>query len=425
MRTKIEKASVSEFINKALYFANTHDTFAYFNPNDYSYPFGPFKHMLMIGSENQFDLNESSAFERLEFITNSNDGYLYCHLNYDLKNQLEELASENPLTINFPKLSLLKPLITIIFDHDEIEIIAKDDKDTLRKIQSQPLSDYSENKLMFYPEVKKSDYLKNVAHIQSHITEGDVYELNYCQEFKAKGKLSDPVQCYLDLNNLAPAPFSSFLKNQHQYIIGASPERFLTKKGNQLISQPIKGTRKRGLDEYHDNILKQELRSSEKEMAENMMIVDLVRNDLARSCETGSVKVDEMFGIYTFPKWHQMISTVSGTLKSELSGIDALKNAFPMGSMTGAPKIKVMELIERYENTSRGAYSGATGYFLPNGDFDFNVTIRSLIYDDRDETASFHVGGAITYDSDPEEEYQECLLKASPFASMFEIFKEN
>jgi para-aminobenzoate synthetase component 1 len=210
----------------------------------------------------------------------------------------------------------------------------------------------------------------------------------------------------------SPTPFASYFKYDHQYLLCASPERFIKKSGDKLFSQPIKGTIKRGVDEAEDAQLKNELLHSEKELAENLMIVDLVRNDLARSSKTGSVNVDELFGIYSFKQVHQMISTVSSIIKNDTHIIDAIKHAFPMGSMTGAPKIMAMELIEKYETTKRGLYSGAIGYIAPNGDFDFNVVIRSLQYNAATKYLSYEVGSAITFDSIAEQEHDECLLKA-------------
>lgn len=188
-------------------------------------------------------------------------------------------------------------------------------------------------------------------------------------------------------------------------------ERFLKKEGNKLISQPIKGTIRRGSEPTEDQALAEQLQNDPKERAENVMIVDLVRNDLARSSTPGSVQVEELFGIYPFPIVHQMTSTVSSRLRTECSGLDALKAAFPMGSMTGAPKIMSMQLIDRYELTRRGIYSGAIGYFTPEGNFDFNVVIRTLVYDASRQYASLQVGSAITYDSIPEKEYEECFVK--------------
>jgi para-aminobenzoate synthetase component 1 len=207
------------------------------------------------------------------------------------------------------------------------------------------------------------------------------------------------------------------LKFNDKYLLSASPERFLQKKGDTVTSMPIKGTIKRDGNPVKDEMLRTELRNNIKEQAENVMIVDLVRNDLTRSCTPGTIKVNELFQVYTFPKVHHLVSTVSGVLKPDVNGIDALRNAFPMGSMTGAPKVKVMQLTEQYEYSKRGIYSGAAGYFTPNADFDFNVVIRSLVYNQTSKYLSYHVGGAITWDSVPEREYEECLLKAGTIES--------
>ena len=261
--------------------------------------------------------------------------------------------------------------------------------------------------------ISKENYLANIEKIKNHILEGDVYELNYCMEFFDDKANINPTEIYQKLKAKSPVPFGAYLKYFDQYLICASPERFICKKNNQLISQPIKGTVKRNLlDEEKDNELKASLLNSEKERAENLMIVDLVRNDLAHSSKTGSVKVDELFGIYSFQQVHQMISTVSSTINENINPIDAIKNAFPMGSMTGAPKVMAMELIEQYEQTKRGLYSGAVGYFTPEGNFDFNVVIRSIQYNKANHYLNIMVGGAITFDSIAEQEYEECLLKA-------------
>jgi len=200
----------------------------------------------------------------------------------------------------------------------------------------------------------------------------------------------------------------------------ASPERYLNKTGSQLVSQPIKGTAKRILnDEVADEKLKEDLHNSVKERAENMMIVDLVRNDLARCCKTGSVKVAELFGIYSFPQVHQMISTVSGVLRDDIPFTSAFKYTFPMGSMTGAPKYKVMQVIDEYEKSRRELFSGTVGYISPNGDFDFNVVIRSLFYNVASRYLSYQTGGAITWDSVAEQEWEELKLKAWALEKIF------
>ncbi|MBS1616885.1 MAG: anthranilate synthase component I family protein, partial [Bacteroidetes bacterium] len=258
----------------------------------------------------------------------------------------------------------------------------------------------------------KEKYLTNVSRIKDQIVAGDFYEMNYCCEFYAEQTAIDPLDVFERLNAAARAPFSSFFKLGDKYMLCASPERFLKKQGNKIISQPIKGTTRKGTTAEEDQQLKDALLNSIKERAENVMIVDLVRNDLAHTAEKGSVKVEELFGIYEFATVHQMISTVTAIVGEEVHPVDIIRHAFPMGSMTGAPKVEVMKNIESYEDQRRGLYSGATGYFTPDGDFDLNVVIRTIFYDAATHYLSIQVGGAITYDADPQAEYEEMLLKA-------------
>jgi para-aminobenzoate synthetase component 1 len=248
--------------------------------------------------------------------------------------------------------------------------------------------------------------------LKQHIQSGDIYEINFCQEFFSEATQFNPLETYINLKQFSPTPFSAYYRSNHHYLICASPERFLMKKGNEVISQPIKGTIKRGTDIVEDEKLKKQLKNDEKERAENIMIVDLVRNDLSRIAKEGSVKVNELCKIYSYPQLHQMISTISAKVDKQLDFTEIIKACFPMGSMTGAPKIKAMELIEKYESFKRGLFSGSVGYITPEGDFDFNVVIRSLFYNSVNHYLSFMVGSAITAKSDPEKEYEECLLKA-------------
>jgi para-aminobenzoate synthetase component 1 len=257
--------------------------------------------------------------------------------------------------------------------------------------------------------------------VQNQIREGNVYELNLCQFFTADAA-PDGRSFYQRLNGKSPMPFSGWLKAGALEIASASPERYLKKTGRQLVSQPIKGTRPRGSSEAEDLELKNDLATSEKERAENMMIVDLVRNDLARVSETGSTGVPEIFGIYGFPTVFQMISTVTSTLQEGLDACDALDSSFPMGSMTGAPKSEVLQWIQTLEPFRRGGFSGALGFFGPEGDFDFNVLIRSLFINHTENKCGFAVGSAITIDSVPEQEWDECRTKA---ASILEICKTD
>jgi para-aminobenzoate synthetase component 1 len=257
----------------------------------------------------------------------------------------------------------------------------------------------------------RNEYIQTIQEIQKHIQRGDIYEINFCQEFYVKNAEIDPLMVFIALNNLSPTPFANYFKINNLFIISATPERFLSRRGNKLISQPIKGTSSRNTDAKRDEMQKDELLKNEKERAENVMIVDLVRNDLTKSAKPGTVRVEELFGIYSFKQVHQMISTVVCEADEKLSNTGIIANTFPMGSMTGAPKIRAMQLAEKYERSKRGVYSGAVGYFAPNGDFDFNVVIRTILYNAQQKYLSFHVGSAITLDSDPEKEYEECLLK--------------
>jgi para-aminobenzoate synthetase component 1 len=222
----------------------------------------------------------------------------------------------------------------------------------------------------------------------------------------------NPADVYHRLTSVSPNPFSVFYRVNDSYLLCASPERYLMKKGSRIFSQPIKGTIKREKgDLLSDEKLKRELRESIKEQAENVMVVDLVRNDLTKVCREDSVHVDELFGIYSFPQVHQMISTISGDLKEGMGFTEVIEASFPMGSMTGAPKKRVMQLIDQYEATPRGIFSGAVGYIDPDGDFDLNVVIRSIMYNARERYLCYKLGSGITFYSDAVKEWEECLLK--------------
>jgi para-aminobenzoate synthetase component I len=424
-----EKFVVSDqdaLILKALRWAMQHQVFNYFRPNNFSYPFQPYKHFLAVNSHQEVIFEGKDDFETLEKYVQNNSDYLIGHFSYDLKNQIEKLSSNNPDRIHFDNIGFYVPEHIIWFG-TEITIESygnpKHVYESIVNATGHQLSTFSD--LKFKPTISKNEYIETVDKLKDHIIEGDVYEINYCQEFVANTAEIDPVSTFMSLIEMSPTPFSVLYKRNDHFLICASPERFLKKEQGKLISQPIKGTARRGENKKEDEIIKEKLKNNEKELAENMMIVDLVRNDLARSCRPGSIKVEEMFGVYTFNQLHQMISTVSGGLRDDVHFVRAIKNAFPMGSMTGAPKIKVMELIEQYEHSKRGLYSGSVGYILPNGDFDFNVVIRSILYNATEKVCSFHVGSAITFDSEPEAEYEECLLKALAITSIFQLENTN
>ncbi len=418
---------------QALAWAATFEFTTFLTNNDIAYPHDPFPNRLFVGAKRVISFTGDDDFQALYAAHRANPSWLVGYLGYDLKNQLETGQSRHSNPLGFADIFFVEPEYILDFEPDAVVIWGDKPQsvfDAVNRTESpnfpnsflkkgegsglvgMPHHRRSGEVSLIQSRTTQSDYEATVRHIQQHIRQGDVYELNYCIEFFAEQANLDPLAAYRMLNNRSPMPFSVFMKQQDRYVLGASPERFLKKTGQTLISQPIKGTSRRGETPAADDILKEQLRRSEKEKAENLMIVDLVRNDLARSAETGSVQVDELFGIYTFRQVHQMISTVSATLRKGLPFTDVLRHAFPMGSMTGAPKIRAMQLIDELETSRRGLYSGAVGFITPNGDFDFNVVIRSILYNAQRRYASFSVGSAITYDADPAQEYAECMVKA-------------
>jgi para-aminobenzoate synthetase component 1 len=416
----VQLSNKSEFIHKALHWASIQSHFAYSASNDIEYPHFGFKQYLAIGAKRLVNSSSTPFQAILDFHQNK---WLFGFLGYDLKNSLEKLKSENKDNLEFEDFSFFEPEHLLVFERNYVEVFSQQ-IDLIDEIEKVSLTTTHQNKLTKPQEsVTRQKYLSTIQKLRTHIEEGDCYEINFCQEFHGEIVEANPVDLYFKLNEISPNPFSCFQKHNDHYIISASPERFLKKTDNQLISQPIKGTRPRSEFPEEDLRLAQELRYDEKELAENMMIVDLVRNDLARSSKTGTVKVEEIFGIYSFQQVHQMISTITSEKRNDLSFIEVLKNAFPMGSMTGAPKIKVMRLIEQYENTKRGPFSGAAGYISPNGDFDFNVLIRSLFLNLDKRIYSFQVGSAITYDAVPEKEYDECMVKAKAIFSLLKQYQ--
>lgn len=407
------------FLKKALYWAEQFPGFILLNGNDKAFPCDAFPRELAVKPKRELVCNAGTnkdSIACLKTFQHEAASAIYGYITYELKNELEHLDSSNPAQYNLPALYFFEPEIILYFQDKGVEIAGYDET-TCKEIFHAIIN--TSPPVMTDPQVQsiiagtsRESYIDKLKKIREHIQSGDIYEINYCINFYATQACINPVHTYLKLNELSPMPFSVFVKHKGFYMAGASPERFLKKTGDKVISQPIKGTAKRSTHEAKDRQLKETLQHSEKEIAENMMIVDLVRNDLARTCLPGSVKAEELFGIYAFEHVYQMISTVSGRLKPTHHYAEALKNAFPMGSMTGAPKIMAMNLIDRFENFKRELFSGTVGKIETNSDFDFNVVIRSIFYEQTRQYLSFAVGSAITFDADPEKEYQECLLKA-------------
>lgn len=416
--------SPQHFKQKALQWASQFGHVAYLDHNQYQgYSNPSFDCVIGAGAISSLQCNVGNAFEQLKEYHEQTNDWLFGFLGYNLKNEVEHLTSSLPDGTGFPDLFFFQPehLVTILSNSSvTIESPTLSPDKIFEQICSTKVVSHAHTPISMQARIGKEEYLKTIQQLREHIAAGNVYEINYCQEFYAEDAAINPIDTFSKLNQLSLAPFSYYLKFDGKHLLCASPERFLRKVGNTITSMPIKGTIRRDNDLEVDEALKTELRNNIKEQAENVMIVDLVRNDLTRSCVPGTIHVDELFSVYSFTKVHHLVSSVSGTLMDDVEGVDAIRNAFPMGSMTGAPKVRVMQLTEQYEHSKRGIYSGAAGYFAPNGDFDFNVIIRSLVYNQSTQYLSYHVGGAITWDSVPEQEYEECLLKA---AAIEEILK--
>lgn len=400
-----------DFRARALRWAAGFAQCAYYEHNDLAYPAGPFDRLLAVAPASA-DAPRSLS-ELRAWLAALPAGVPGCGcISYEVKNEIEALQSANASGLMWPQLHFFRPQTWLRWHSESIELHG-DTAGVLKDILATALPALPAPAVpAMRPRMPKPDYLRAVEDVREDILNGEVYELNLCQEFYAENVALDPVDVFLRLNAASPAPFAGFFRHHDHFLLCASPERFLARRGSAVISQPIKGTIRRGNTPTDDELQRHTLLHDEKERAENLMIVDLVRNDLARVAQTGTVQVPELFGLYPFRHVWQMISTVQAELRPEADLVDVLRATFPMGSMTGAPKIRAMQLIEHYEGTRRGLYSGSIGYVWPGGDFEFNVVIRSLQYRQDTGYLSFQVGSAITYDSVPEREYEECLLKA-------------
>ena len=376
----------------------------------------------LIAGVDELDILEvnKNSFIQLKNFHQKNQDWLFGYLSYDLKNEVEKLTSKNHDGIKAPLLSFFIPKYVLLLKGNVLEIHTYELKENCEQFIAnfKVTNEVKISSILLQQRDTQEKYLQKIEKIKKYIQRGDIYEMNYCQEFFAENINLNPEAVFQQLNNNATTPFASFLKLNNLYAMCASPERFIKKLGNKLISQPIKGTRKRGVNINEDIALIEELVKSEKDISENIMITDLVRNDLSITASKGSVKVDELCEVYTFEKVHQMITTITSEVDSKVHFSEILKSVFPMGSMTGAPKLRAMELIEEFENFKRGVFSGAIGYITPKGDFDFNVVIRTILYNASTKYLSVGVGGAITIKSDEQEEYEECLVKVKP---IFEV----
>ncbi|WP_288955822.1 anthranilate synthase component I family protein [uncultured Polaribacter sp.] len=411
---------LDDFKNNLLSWSQQFQTLIWLDSNKYDQQYSNFDCALAVDDFTSIKTDFYNAFDKLKEYQSLVKDYIFGYITYDVKNDVEQLSSENIDELNFADLYFFQPKKIIFIKDNSIEFqylhlvddeIEKDFKEIQRTKNFKIKESISDIKIKL--RIHKDEYHTKVTKVLDHIHRGDIYEANFCQEFYAENSIIDPVEVYKHLNQISEPPFASFFKNDDQFALCASPERYIRKEGSKIISQPIKGTAKRLVSEIDDKQIANDLGRDEKERAENVMIVDLVRNDLSKSAKKGSVKVEELCKVYSFKQVHQMISTVVSEINiTETHPVDVIKDTFPMGSMTGAPKVSAMKIIENLEETKRGLYSGTIGYFTPNNDFDFNVIIRSILYNQSKKYISYSVGGAITAKSIPEKEYEECLLKA-------------
>ena len=418
-------SSFPNFKSQLLHWANPFREVVFLDSNDYHQKYSSYDAVLAVDAFTSIKTDYENAFQDLYQYQNQTKDWLFGYLSYDLKNDIEALYSNNFDGLDFPDLFFFQPKKLFLIKGNQVEI------HYLRMCDDEIEADFEEilsmSSIIHHPSsikiqqrISKENYLLKVSKMLEHIQRGDIYEANFCMEFYAENAQIEPLAIYQKLNAISEPPFAVYFKKNFQYLLSASPERYLRKEVNKVISQPIKGTAKRSEDLILDEQLKSDLAQNEKERSENIMIVDLVRNDLSHTATKGSVQVEELCQIFSFKQVHQMISTVVSKVDITASPVEIIRTTFPMGSMTGAPKISAMQIIEALEETKRGLYSGAVGYFAPTGDFDFNVVIRSILYNATNKYLSFSVGSAITAQAIPEQEYEECLLKAK---AMFEVLR--
>ena len=423
----IPAAQVAAIKEKMLNWSARFGISLFLDSNGYEDKYGHYDCLLGAGAHKILLADDATAFDSLHKFFEQNRDWLFGHFCYDLKNVLQpHLQSGHETRHGYRLMQFFVPEVVCTIARGEcvlrVQALTADPQAIAEEIFNEEIQDQkilSQQQPIFSARLSRSEYLERIARLKEHIRDGECYEITYCNEAYAERVNISPRTIFSKLKALSPAPFAAFYQDEERTMICASPERFLSKHGFVIRSQPIKGTARRSSDPAEDERLRLELQTSEKEQAENVMIVDLVRNDLARSCEVGSVQVDELFGNYRFPQVHQLISTISGTLSPGIPFTEAIRAAFPMGSMTGAPKHKVMQLIEEYELARRELFSGSVGYISPDGDFDFNVVIRSLFYNAATQYLSYQTGGAITWGSDPESEWEEIRLKAAAMEKVF------
>ncbi|MFT5103795.1 MAG: para-aminobenzoate synthetase component 1 [Candidatus Latescibacterota bacterium] len=426
---KTYKISLTDQLKKQLLsWAQQFEEIVWLDSNNFEQKHQSYQAVLAVDAFTSFKTDFHQGFEQFKEYQSLSNDWLFGYLAYDMKNDVERMRSMNFDGLGFPDIYFFQPKRLFLFTENEVEIqylmmvddALEYDWEEIMGLDLIENTAISEQPIKIKLRTSKDAYFEKVSEMLHHINRGDIYEANFCQEFYAEDTSIDPLSTFLHLNEISQPPFATFLKFENLYGLSASPERYIKKEGSTIISQPIKGTAKRDENPANDLQIALELEKDPKERSENIMITDLVRNDLSKIAKKSSVVVDELCKVYSFKQVHQLVSTIRCEVDKETPVVDIIRNTFPMGSMTGAPKVSAMKIIEALEDTKRGLYSGTVGYFTPTGDFDFNVIIRSILYNESRKYVSFSVGGAITSKSVPEKEYEECLLKAKAMREALE-----
>lgn len=433
MRVKLEMGVVDlpKIKKQLIQWGNQFEHIVWLDSNSYLEIDRTYEAVLAVDAHKVFQSDSKEALEDLKEYRKANKDWLFGYLSFNAADKTSVKNKESKLP-KYPKLHFFHPKKIFLLKQNSIEIhyasICEEeieaDWNTINNIK---VEDYEREALHLPIQAKlsKQAYLEKINKIQDYIRQGKITEINFCQEFYAHAELKNPLAIYQHLNAISSTPFASYVRMEEDYILCASPERYLSNTAGLIKAQPIKGTAKRKENTLEDRKIRLGLETNEKEIAENVLITEMLVEEFYEIAEEESVQITELCKAYSFKQVHQLISTIVCHLKPELSEVDAIKATYPMGSMTGIPKDITLKIIEELENFDRGLYSGSVGYFAPNGDFDFNVVIRSILYNAKSKYVSFAAGGAITALSDPEEEYQETMLKVKAMEEVLGAVEEK
>lgn len=434
MRVKLEMEvnDSHQIKSKLIQWADQFEEVVWLDSNDYPNSHNNYQAILAVEAERFFRTDSIKALDELKEYRKTNKDWLFGYLSYDAANLGVTQTNQKSDLLQFSKLNFFHPRKIFILKKNRIEIHYSSEKqdeiekdwNSINEIIPKKTSHKKLN-LDVKARLSKQDYLDKVKTIKSYIDQGKITEINFCQEFYTQANLEHPLAVYQHLNKISKTPFAAYLRLNDKYVMCASPERYLGHTGGEIKAQPIKGTAKRKKKELEDQQFRIALENNEKEVLENTIATEMIVNELYAIAEEGSVQVTELSKAYTFEQVHQLISTIVCQLHPKLEAIDAIIATYPMGSMTGIPKESSLSIIDEIENFNRSLYSGSIGYFAPNDDFDFNVVIRSILYNATTNYVSFAAGGAITALSDPEKEYEECMVKVKAMAEVLGNIVDN